>query len=148
MPLSSGLSIHDDTKHKGSAKRGAASGVAPLDASAEVIHANSFNPVPSLDVAKAVNTEYQAGSRPILVTISFRAQSGASAGYAMINFRLGSTTGPTSAKMQAGLYQIPAAFTAYFTMTIIVPPHYYYNVDTFIVTTGIIDQVKWHETEL
>lgn len=39
MPLSSGLSIHDDTKHKGSAKRGAASGVAGLDASVEVLMA-------------------------------------------------------------------------------------------------------------
>lgn len=31
MPLSSGLSIHDDTKHKGSAKRDAVSGVAGID---------------------------------------------------------------------------------------------------------------------
>lgn len=36
MPLSSGLSIHDDTKHKGSAKRDAANGVAGLDASVEI----------------------------------------------------------------------------------------------------------------
>lgn len=36
MPLSSGLSIHDDTKHKGDAKRGAASGVAGLDGDARL----------------------------------------------------------------------------------------------------------------
>jgi hypothetical protein len=37
MPLSSGMSIHDDTKHKGSAKRDADSGVAALDATGQLL---------------------------------------------------------------------------------------------------------------
>ncbi|RLI83826.1 MAG: hypothetical protein DRP01_08800 [Archaeoglobales archaeon] len=41
MPFAtSGLAEHDDSLHTGSAKRGAANGVAPLDASAEVPMAN------------------------------------------------------------------------------------------------------------
>lgn len=40
MPLASGLGIHDDTKHKGSAKRAIADGVAPLDAASKVPVAN------------------------------------------------------------------------------------------------------------
>lgn len=47
MPLASGLGIHDDTKHKGSAKRALAGGVAPLDVGSKVPIANIPDTVPT-----------------------------------------------------------------------------------------------------
>lgn len=54
MPLSSGLSIHDDSKHKGSAKRDVVGGVAPLDALGNV-EDEAGNDCETVDNKNAVN---------------------------------------------------------------------------------------------
>jgi hypothetical protein len=49
---------------------GAANGVAPLDAGAEVPQANSFLPVPSLATGNVIGTEYLASTRARIVAIN------------------------------------------------------------------------------
>lgn len=68
MPLSSGMSIHDDTKHKGSAKRDVVNGVAALDAGGALLA-----PGPALSLTRNTSNnilirERTSGEHPIYFT--------------------------------------------------------------------------------
>ncbi len=164
MPFaSSATRIHDDTYHTGSAKRGAANGVAPLDASAEVPMANlktgGANELCALDGSGKVpvsnlpdvsvttpsrtwNTTYQnTGGKRRLIIITIRV-TGSLDSTEHIYYKQDASSPPTTT-----LHDIQGVYTSdtHATIVSIVPNNEYYRLE--IVQTGDASILSWVEID-
>ncbi len=164
MPFaSSATRIHDDDYHTGNAKRGAANGVAPLDASAEVPMANlktgganelcaldasakiPVSNLPSVDITSTGNTwntTYQntSGKRR-LVIITIRV-TGSLDSTEHILYKQDASSPPTTTLHDIqGLY----SYDTHATIVSIVPNNEYYRLE--IVSTADASILSWVEID-
>lgn len=131
-----------------------ASGIAGLDASSRVAQTNSFLAAPSLGTGKAKDTEYQAGARPRLVTISLYCNIGSTGtSIAAAELATRATTGVTVENpIPLGINTGSAAMTANTNVTVvitrIIPTNWFYILTSMISGTGSISVIAWDEVDL
>lgn len=181
---SNSLVVHQDDLHTGSAKRAQANGVASLDAAGKVpiaevgaveltsnknvasgyagldvntrvAQSNSFLAVPSVATGKLIDTEYQNGNRPRLVSIHVILNIGTTntsmaLAYLCIKNAAGVALGDNNHGVGLNTWAVAAIvnFGISAVITRIIPANYYYKLISSVTATGTITVSLWDETNL